>query len=505
MRIAGNRKSLSAKCINILIAAVLLVSMVYWRPIDIQAVQIAENITIKVNGQQYSARVMSQDYANNEYVSLRDLFAALNGTEKSFNLSFGKKDDEDAVFIKSGAYSAVGGENEIYDEEAMEECGWQLNNTLKRMPVVIDDRKCFYYGISVDNAEGNRDFFMGTGDIAMALNLNITYDNHNLIIDTASDYTIDINAAFEGGLFYSVNGCVVGDATTGEVYFSYDADRPVAIASTTKLMTYYVIMDGVTNGEISLSDNVTFSKKAETESNTPDGVIKVTEGQSAPIMDVIEGMLIKSSNECALALAEHLCGSEEAFVERMNAKAIELGLSSDIKFYNCNGLPIYDENEVLSAKCQNRMTANDMFRLVSSLLTVYPQVTEITSIKKANLDSLQVEINNTNTLLYNIPEVVGLKTGTTIRSGSCLVAATKMDSKDGTDHYIVTVEYGAESQLIQSSTSMIMMKYGMSEFGRREAGESSVAVNKELTTPEQLIATIVNKERKATSVTDNQE
>ena len=139
------------------------------------------------------------------------------------------------------------------------------------------------------------------------------------------------------------------------------------------------------------------------------------------MQDLLFGALLPSSNECALCLAETVAGSEETFVQRMNQKALDLGLSQTF-FYNCHGLPSYTEDSI-PAKRQNRMSAEDMFRLVSYLLKVYPQITDITSLENATLQSLNLEVRNTNPLLHNLPEVTGLKTGTTNKAGACLVTS----------------------------------------------------------------------------------
>lgn len=125
-----------------------------------------------------------------------------------------------------------------------------------------------------------------------------------------------------------------------------------------------------------------------------DGVVPLKAGEQITVRELLVGALLPSSNECALCLAEAIEGSEEAFVWRMNEKAQELGLSQAV-FFNCNGSPVYTQ-DMIPAKLQNSMSAGDMFRLVSYLLKVYPQITDITSMKEATLESLDLEVKNTN-------------------------------------------------------------------------------------------------------------
>lgn len=483
--------------ITALFISVILVAMsLYFCPLNTSASQIAENLTVSINGKEYTVRAMNQDFICNAYLSLRDMAVALSGSEKAIDVSFTKIDDEDAVVIKYGNYSKVGGENVPFDEEAMQECDWIVKNSLKKTKLRINDQDCYFYGIFANNEEGNRDFYLSSGELSIMLDMETEYDNGKLYVYPEKPYQIDVEKLDSDGFFYMSDSCLVGDATTGEIYYSLEEDKAVSIASTTKLMTYFVLMDGVSAGEITLNDRVTFSKNAEQESQTENGVIPLTAGNSAPIDEVMKAMLIKSSNECALALAEHLCGSEEAFVDRMNNKAKELGLSESAHFYNPHGLPFYEKDQVMSAKLQNRLTANDMFILVSELLAIYPQVTDITSIKKVHLDTLNVDIVNTNSLLFNVKEAVGLKTGTTTKAGSCLVAASRVLGKDGTEHYIVTIEYGAESALIQSYTSLVLMKYGLNEFNNSEA-LSSLEEKKIPGSAEELVRSVLNEAKKS--------
>lgn len=183
--------------------------------------------------------------------------------------------------------------------------------------------------------------------------------------------------------------------------------------------------------------------------------------------DLLYGTLLPSSNECALCLAERIAGSEEAFVQRMNEKARELGLSQAV-FFNSNGLPVYTDDPI-PAKRQNRMSAEDMFRLVSYLLKVYPQVTDITSLQKATLASLNREVSNTNPLLRNLPGVTGLKTGTTNKAGACLV--TSLTADDGmTEHDLVVVVLGTEDSAERGRVSALLARYALQVFSEGAAG-----------------------------------
>ena len=171
--------------------------------------------------------------------------------------------------------------------------------------------------------------------------------------------------------------------------------------------------------------------------------------------------LLPSSNECALSLAEVVAGSEETFVRQMNEKAQELGLSQAV-FFNSHGLPSYTEDPV-PAKRQNRMSAEDMFRLVSYILRVYPQITDYTSLQEATLESIDLEVRNSNPLLRNMPEVTGLKTGTTNKAGACLV--TSLTAGDGAAaHDLVVVVLGTEDSVERGRVSGLLARYALQVF-----------------------------------------
>ena len=159
--------------------------------------------------------------------------------------------------------------------------------------------------------------------------------------------------------------------------------------------------------------------------------------------------------------------------QRIAQKRKELGLSQAV-FFNSHGLPSYSGDSI-SAKRQNRMSAEDMFRLAAYLLEVYPQVTGITSMKEARLASLDLEVRNSNPLLYNMPGVTGLKTGTTNKAGACLV--TSLSADDGTMlHDLIVVVLGTEDSMERGRVSGLLARYALQAFyGEGEASGDGTA------------------------------
>ncbi len=401
----------------------------------------------------YTVKTLDYSYDHNTYFSMRDIAVVLNGTEKSFSLEITKN----AVSLdKGGAYMPVGGENSAWEHSENPDI------SLRRNEFKVDGQEVRYYTLIMTLPSGHYDCFIMASDLAMILDADITAPSAGALqIHTQTPFSISPADLEQEGYFYGVNSVLVGDATTGEFYYRYQSDTPYPIASTSKLMTCLLTMDAISAGQLSLEEMVTISEAAQVLSASDDGVVPLTAGEQITVQELLLGALLPSSNECALCLAEAIAGSEEAFVQMMNQKALEIGLSQ-ATFFNCNGLPSYTQ-EPIPSKRQNRMSAEDMFRLVSYLLRVYPQVTDMTSLESATLQSLDLEVRNTNPLLHNLSEVTGLKTGTTNRSGACLV--TSLSADDGNmGHNLVVVVLGTEDSIERGRVSELLAKYALQAF-----------------------------------------
>ena len=441
--------------------------------------EIRKNYNIVVDGvPQCTVMALELNYDNNLYISLRGLAYALRETGCAYTPFI----NEDEIEISTGL--------DFYEEPhtwSEEELLERSKMALSRNAIKIDgiDRK--YYSLIGNLGDDGMDAFMSPIHIAMILNTDITVNDGEIVINTSEPFSISDVDLENSGYLQGVNSLFVGDGTTGEEYICYDDNEILPIASTTKLMTYLVMMDAVSDGVISLDDTVVLSPEAERLSNGIDGVIKMTAGTEVPISELICGMLLASSNECALAIAEHVAGSESAFVDMMNEKADELGLI-DAKFYNCNGLPVY-KDQLLPAKMQNHMTSREMFRLVSEILYRYPQITEITSIKTTTLSTFEKEVKNTNAILYNIDEVKGLKTGTTNKSGACLVSCAQIEN-NGEIHNLISVLFGAEGEYDRSTISEIAMRYAMNKLNGT-VKESEESYNEIPQNPELVVQKLI--------------
>lgn len=428
------------------------------------------NLFISVNGaESKTIKAVNAYYENNYYISARDLAAALSGTEKQFQVTV---DKGFVAFERGVAYEPQSNDNRPFSEEDLD----RIYTAKARLnQITLDGREVRYYTFIIQ-VDGKYECFLRMSDAALMFDLMIYQSQEVWNIETSLDYEPNLKQMEEYGYFAGMNSALVADATTGEIYYGYDIDRTFAIASITKLMNYIVLMDAIDAKEMSWNDMVTISKKVAQLSRADDGMYPMAEGKKVPAGELVKAMLVPSCNEAALALAEHLCGSEEAFVLRMNEKAKELGLKS-AKFYSSNGLPVYS-NTLFAAKLSNEMSAKDLFVMIRYLLTNYPEVTEITTIQKELLPTLNVEIVNNNPLLYNMTDVKGLKSGTTTRAGTCLSTMREVYDPDGRMHQVVAIELGTETSVDRGSYSEVLMRYGSIMVQR---GENGVVIKQGIT------------------------
>lgn len=454
-------KIIIQKTIVIIVAVLLLCSLL---PAGVSAsFEICGTCQVQADdGASGTVKYLDYGYAHNTYLSLRDTAMVLKDTDKAFALAI----TQNAVSLTPGSvYVPLGIENTPWESDENPDV------SLRRNEFEVREQKVFYYTMIMKMPSGDYDCFMMITDLAMLLDVDVSAsDGDSLLIRTKEPFGVSPAALEEAGYFYGVNSVLAGDATTGEIYYGYQSSEPYPIASTSKLMTCLLTMEAISNGQLALEESVTISEAVELLAVSGDGVVPLKAGEQITVQELLIGLLLPSSNECALCLAETIAGSEEVFVERMNQKAQELGLSQAV-FFNSHGLPSYTEDAV-PAKRQNRMSAEDMFRLASYLLKVYPQITEITSLKEAKLASLDFEVRNSNPLLHNLYGVTGLKTGTTNKAGACLVTSLSADDGD-TSHNLVVIVFGTEDSMERGRVSGLLARYALQTF--REGGQESAA------------------------------
>ncbi len=466
----------------------LIVFYVYSVPVKADAfTEYLVNAGVYVNGEDKGTlKCLDLYYVNNTYISLRDMAWFLSDTDKKYNVDV----TASSVTVTTGAeYEKKEGDGVGFEEDEDGNLGTLSTDPL-RNSFTYDDSIRKYVTIILQDSDGNYDCFMNMSDFALLFDMEMSWDDNVLSVNTDNSFFIDIDYISSLGQFDEIDSALVGDVLTGEILYSSDEDEKVAIASTTKLMTYLVVMNEISDGNITFDDMVTISGEAETLSYCQDGVIRLTEGDEVSVEDLIKAMLLPSSNECALALAQYVGGTEEDFVELMNITAKEIGMSEETVFYNCNGLPSFTD-DVLMTKHQNYSTASDMFILVSYILGVYPQIQDITGSRALNISGLDMTVYNTNNLLYNLPGTTGLKTGTTNRAGCCLICSYPVEI-NGETHTIVSFEFGGEDSQMRENLSMVLLRYGIQTIEGKTSGESAEGEAKMPETLEGMACYLIN-------------
>ena len=237
---------------------------------------------------------------------------------------------------------------------------------------------------------------------------------------------------------------VLIEPNSKKILFEKNPHESRACASITKVMTLLLIMEALDQGAISYTDVVTTSEHAKSMGGSD---IWLEVGEQMTVDEMIKATAVASANDAAVALAEHLCGSESDFVAKMNERAKELGMKNTT-FKNCNGL---DEEGHLT-------TAYDV-ALMSAELIKHEKIFEYTNIWIDYLRGGETQIVNTNKLLKTYTGITGLKTGTTGDAGSCISAtATRNDMS------LVAVVLGSSTGTERFKDAATLLDYGFANY-----------------------------------------
>ena len=254
---------------------------------------------------------------------------------------------------------------------------------------------------------------------------------------------------------------ILMDAATGTILYEKNAHEPLPPASVTKVMTMLLIMEAIDSGKIGWNDTVTASDAAAAKGGSQ---IFLKAGETMSVSDMVKAIAVSSANDCACAMAEHLAGSEEAFVGLMNEKARELGMN-DTNFVNCTGLddgPNADEHKT---------SAFDIALMSRELLTNHPDIKRFTTIWMDTVRNGEFGLSNTNKLIRFYSGATGLKTGFTSGAGYCLSATAEREGME-----LIAVVMGAETSQIRNSACKQLLDYGFANFAlvSPEMGEEAV-------------------------------
>ncbi len=242
---------------------------------------------------------------------------------------------------------------------------------------------------------------------------------------------------------------VLMDMATGTVLYEQNPHEKLAPASVTKVMTMLLIMEAIDSGKISWDDTVTVSESAAAKGGSQ---IYLKVGETMSVSDMLKSVAVSSANDCACALAEHIAGSESAFVEKMNIRAGQLGMK-DTHFVNCTGL---DDDE--NAK-EHLTSAYDIAIMSRELMLNHPDIQKFTTIWMDTVRNGAFGLSNTNKLVRFYPGATGLKTGFTSGAGYCLSATAQRDGLG-----LIAVVLGAKTSQERFAGCKAMLDYGFANF-----------------------------------------
>ena len=244
--------------------------------------------------------------------------------------------------------------------------------------------------------------------------------------------------------------CLLMEKATGEVLYAVNEHQQLEPASVTKIMTVLLVMEAIDSGALAYDDLITASAYACSMGGSQ---IWLKENEQMTVEDMLKAVCVVSANDCSVALAEHLAGSADAFVARMNQRAGELGMN-DTNFVNPTGLP-----------AQGHVTsAYDIALMSRELILNHPDVRRFTTIWMDTLRDGASGLNNTNKLIRFYQGATGLKTGSTSSALYCLSATAE---RDGMELIAVILKAPTSTQRFESAK--VLLNYGFAAYGLTEA------------------------------------
>jgi len=261
--------------------------------------------------------------------------------------------------------------------------------------------------------------------------------NANLNTSLVNNQTTDL--ALQSG------GAVLIEQYSGKVLYDHNMHEKLRPASVTKVMTLLLIMEQIDSGKLNYTDKIPCSENAAGMGGSQ---IWLDVKEELTVDEMLKAICVVSANDCTVAMAEYIAGSEEAFVQRMNEKAKELGMN-DTTFKNCHGID--EDGHVTSAY--------DIALMSRELLTKHPNITKYTTIYMDTLRNGKSELVNTNKLIRNYKGATGLKTGSTSVALYNLSASATRD-----DLSLIAVIMKAPSTKVRFEEAQKLLDYGFSNF-----------------------------------------
>ena len=264
-----------------------------------------------------------------------------------------------------------------------------------------------------------------------------------LVMLTSPVYAIDTLSGSDIGV--SAPSAVLMEKLSGEVIYEKAPHERLAPASVTKIMTMLLIVEAIERGEMSLDDTVTASERAASFGGS---CVYLEQGEKMSVGEMLKCICVVSANDCAVAMAEHMCGTEQAFVSRMNERARALGLK-DTSFKNCTGL--FDDDGHYTSAYDVAVMSRELIR--------HDMIKQYTTIWMDSIRGGEFGLSNTNKLVYYYDGCTGLKTGFTEKAMYCLSATAERDGVE----YIAVIMH-AESSDSRNSDAKTLLSYAFANY-----------------------------------------
>lgn len=254
-----------------------------------------------------------------------------------------------------------------------------------------------------------------------------------------------INTLTDDDIGISAPSAILMEKVTGEVIYEKNSHERLPPASVTKVMTMLLIVEAVERGDISLDDTVIASERAASFGGN---CVFLEEGEKMSVHEMLKCICVVSANDCAVAMAEHLCGSEQAFVARMNDRARELGLK-DTNFKNCTGL--FEDDEHYTSAYDIAVMSRELIR--------HDMIKDYTTIWMDTIRGGEFGLSNTNKLVYYYDGCTGLKTGFTEKAMYCLSATAEREGVE----YIAVIMH-ADTIDKRNNDAKALLSYGFANY-----------------------------------------
>ncbi len=289
-------------------------------------------------------------------------------------------------------------------------------------------------------------------------------ESDSITVNSSNNSKLTSEVTENNSLNLESGAAILIEQSTGQILYSHNIHEQLRPASVTKIMSILLIMEQIDNGKLSYTDTVNCSETARSMGGSQ---IWLDPRETLTVDEMLKAICVVSANDCVVAMAEHIAGSEEAFVQMMNDKAKQLGMN-DTTFKNCHGID--EDGHVTSAY--------DIALMSRELLTNHPDITKYTTIWIDSLRDGKSQLVNTNKLIKTYKGITGLKTGSTSLALYNLSASATRD-----DLSLIAVIMKAPSTKVRFSEAQKLLDYGFSKFSFKSFGNKgdiiqSVSINK---------------------------